>query len=263
MKIFENIEFDFERTKEFINLVKKWGIDENKILNFFDDLIDDDVVFQQKQGIIKYEDDENKFEIVILLYFEYTFDKIEYNINNGYLYNFSDYKRFIEKQNQIFSDIQRSVKIFTEAERLIISNRGTGISKIPFYMLQDGRNSKLMVEYKLISKIESSDVSIEYKKFKNMENPIGDYRDNLVSELVEEGIVPEFAEILIDVDPGYKESDFVFFGFMTNDEIILIATYDNEEKKSKIDIIEFNRAIELFYDGYCSDILGEGYLDRN
>jgi hypothetical protein len=107
MKIFENTEFDFERTKEFINLVKKWGIDENKILNFFDDLIDDDVVFQQKQGIIKYEDDENKFEIVILLYFEYTFDKIEYNINNGYLYNFSDYKRFIEKQNQIFSDIQR------------------------------------------------------------------------------------------------------------------------------------------------------------
>ena len=143
MKIFENIEFDFERTKEFRNLVKKWGINENQILNFFDDLIDDGVVFQQKQGIIKYEDDENKFEIVILLYFEYTFDKIEYNINNGYLYSFSDYKRFIEKQNQIFSDIQRSVKIFTEAERLTISNRGTGISKIPFYMLQDGRNSKL------------------------------------------------------------------------------------------------------------------------
>ena len=50
---------------------------------------------------------------------------------------------------------------------------------------------------------------------------------------------------------------------MTNDEIILIGTYDNKEEKSKIDIIEFNRAIELFYDGYCSDILGEGYLDRN
>lgn len=267
MKVFENIDFGFQSTQQFKTLIKKWGFDENDLLNYFDDLIDDGVIFDFKQSITEYEKDKNKFNIVILLYFEYTFIKVKYNdtgeFTSSYLYNFSDYKKFIDKQNKIFTDIESSVKRFVDAEHLIISKTGTGISNIPFHMSQDERNKKLKVNYRLISEIESSDVNLEYEKFKKRNNPLGDYRDLIIRELVEHGIHPEFANQLIDVHPEYEESDYVFFGFLTDDEIISIASYDKEKGEGEFDIPELGRAIDSFYSGYCSDILGNGYLDRN
>lgn len=269
MKVFENIDFKFQNTQQFKTLIEKWGFDENDLLNYFDDLIDDGVIFNFKQSITDYEKDKNKFNIVILLYFEYTFSKVKYNdtgeFTSSYLYNFSDYKKFIEKQNKIFTDIESSVKRFVDAEHLIISKAGTGISKIPFHMSQDERNKKLKVHYRLVSEIESSDANLEYEKFKKRKNPLGEHRDALISKLVEDGIHPEFANQLIDVNPGYEdeEEENVFFGFLTDDEIIVIASYDKKTERGNIIRDEYERAVNSFYEGHCSDILGNGYLDRN
>jgi hypothetical protein len=254
---------NFEDSDSYKNLVKKWGLDDREMMNHFDDLVDEGVEFYYKQGIIDYEKTPDEFKLIIILYFEYNLKKVKKISDSSYLYSFSDYNRFIKKQNDIFSLIESSVKRFISAEKLNIEFDGTGISNIPFYMLQDERKNKLRVNYKLSLLINSPEVNKEYKKFISNKNPLSESKDKLVMSLIRGGINQEFAEDLLDVHPGYLTDEVVLFGFNTDDEIIIIATFDKETGSLNIDKNEFRRALEYFYNGYCAEILGDYYLEEN
>lgn len=252
----------FEDTDEFKLLIKKWGFNEIDMMNHFDDLVDDNIDFNYKQSIIDYEKNSNEFKLVILLYFEYALKKVKTISDTSHLYKFSDYSKFIKKQDEIFSLIEFSVKRFVNAEHLTLEE-GSGVSQIPFYMMQDGRKNKLRLNYRLSLVIESTNAHDEYKKFISKKNPLAESKDKLVMSFVEEGIKPEFSEVLLDVHPGYLTDEVVLFGFATDDEIIVVATFDKDKKSLNINKREFERAIGYFYSGYCSEILGDNYLEEN
>lgn len=255
---------NFEDTDEFKLLVKKWGFKESDMINHFDDLVDDNIDFNYRQSIVGYEKKSNEFKLVILLYFEYALTRLKTISDTSYLYKFSDYSRFIKKQDEIFSLIESSVKRFVNAEHLTLEE-GSGVSQIPFYMIQDERKNKLRLNYRLSLDIESTEAHDEYKKFISKENPLAEAKDELVMAFVEEGIKPEFAEALLDVDPDYssKDSRVVLFGFAADHEIIVVATFDKDKKSLNINKREFERAVDAFYSRYCVNILGDNYIEEN
>ena len=49
--------------------------------------------------------------------------------------------------------------------------------------------------------------------------------------------------------------DYIIFGFMTNDEILNIATYNKKEKRLFFERNEMIHAVEYYQQGDCSDYL--------
>ena len=263
-KFFEASEYDFRYSNERREVVKKWGISIETINDYLEDLKDDNIYYTFSQGIL----DENKtdlskkFQMICMISFEYKFQLInELPEFSSTVYNFGDYKKFITKQVEVLDKVENSVKRLMQGERLELIKKY--VSDVPFYMIQDERKNSLKITYRLKFEVESGDYQKAKDKFFKKPNPIGDAEDEVVKFFVDEGILPKFAKDLIDIDPGHKESKVVMFGFLTNNGIYVVASYNKENEKLKFHEDEIANALKDFYDGYCSDYLGNNYLDIN
>ena len=255
----------FKDSEEYDEVIEKWGFKDEDINDYFEDLKDDNIDVSYLQGTLSDENDKNldsnSFTLIVVLAFTYKVDPIkEIESPYGSKYNIESYKRFLDKQKTTLEKIEKYTERFISGENLkLLSNY---VSKVPFHMTQDSRENEIQINYRLSIEIESSDLYDAIKKYKSKDNPIAKAKDEIVNVLIEKGILPEYAERLIDVHPGYQDMEETQFGFMTDGEIITVASLVNGEL-----IFNYSRlsdAINAFYEGYCEDVLEDpDYIDKN
>lgn len=267
-KFFEASEYDFRYSNERREVVKKWGISIETIDDYLEDLKDDNIYYTFNQGILDFDDKNNpidvssRFQMICMISFEYELNPVkELGEFASTVYNFTDYKKFITNQVEVIDKVENSIKRLMLGEGLELIKKY--VSDVPFYMIQDERKNLLKISYRLKFEVESDDYQKAKDKFFKKPNPIGEAEDKVVKFFVDEGILPKFAKDLIDIDPGHKESKVVRFGFLTDNEIYVVASYDKETKKLEFHDKEIDNALADFYDGYCSSYLGNDYLDIN
>ena len=103
-----------------------------------------------------------------------------------------------------------------------------------------------------IVKVTFGDPNMSIKR----DNPEREAYQSVIRKLVEMGIPEKDAEKLIDLHPDWEDMDYIIFGFMTNDEILSIATYDKIKKKLFFERNDLIHAVEYYQQGECN-----GYLE--
>jgi hypothetical protein len=255
----------FKDSEEYDEVIEKWGFKDEDINDYFEDLKDDNIDVSYLQGTLSDENDKNldsnSFTLIVVLAFTYKVDPIkEVKSPYGSKYDMESYKRFLDKQKTTVEKIEKSTERFISGESLKLLSKY--VSKVPFHMTQNHHQNLIKINYRLSIKIESSDLYDAIKKYKSKDNPIAKAKDEIVNVLIEKGILPEYAERLIDVHPGYQDMEETQFGFMTDGEIITVASIVNGELI--FNDFRIREAINAFYDGYCEDVLEDpDYIDKN
>lgn len=169
----------------------------------------------------------------------------------------NDYSEFLETQSKLLKSIESCTERLCFAEEIKLAN--CHVTGVPFW--GSGNNtreqSNLTVRIHLIQEIHTDEVEKARKKFESNDSPVKKFYDRLVKLLKSRGVAE--AERLIDTQ-DIEEHGYIMFGFMTNDEIIVIADYHydqpyNSDSSLIIHQHEMDRAVEYYQDGECSEYL--------
>jgi hypothetical protein len=103
--------------------------------------------------------------------------------------------------------------------------------------------------------IQTDEMERAHKEFIKKDNPEREAYQSVIRKLVEMGIPGKDVEKLIDLHPDWENMDYIIFGFMTNDEILSIATYDKIKKKLFFERNDLIHAVEYYQQGECNEYL--------
>jgi hypothetical protein len=238
----------FEDSQEFHDVKMKYKLSNDMIKDYFTDLIDERG-FEIKDincglGSIKNG---------IQLSYRISFLKILQNPEERNSVKSSNYLEFINEQVKDIKLINECLLRFSEVEELNI--KFNNVIQVPFWGA--GGNTKKTSEFEIIAslvqEIETNDLNTARESFKKSNNPAKVAYYKVIKILQDSGVTP--ADRLIDsVDHG---EGYIMFGFITDDEIIVIADYHYD---SKIGLVihedEVDRAISYYEDGYSDGTLG-------
>ena len=237
----------FEGSPEFLNIRNKYALNKIDIQDFLQDLEDErDISCSSFQSRVSKFDDE---QIVIKTWinFSKSYKNPKFELN--------DYQSFLKQQmddiNQILTTCERIAKV---EELEVIQKK---VEYIPF--LGAGNNQKeldglrLLITFQRV--VETDEMVQAHKEFSKRDNPEKEAYEAVIKELVKYGIPQKDAGKLIDLHPDWENMDYIIFGFMTNDEILSIATYNKKEKRLFFERNELIHAVEYYQQGDCSDYL--------
>lgn len=237
----------FEGSPEFLNIRNKYALNKSDIQDFLQDLEDErDISCSSFQSRVSKFDDE---QIVIKTWinFSKSYKNPKFELN--------DYQSFLKQQmddiNQILTTCERIAKV---EELEVIQKR---VEYIPFWGA--GNNQKeldglrLMITFQRV--VETDEMVQAHKEFSKRDNPEKEAYEAVMKELVKYGIPQQDAGKLIDLQPDWENMDYIIFGFMTNDEILSIATYNKKEKRLFFERNDLVHAVEYYQQGDCSDYL--------
>jgi len=243
----------FEESDEFEEVLDKYAITDEDIKDFFIDLEDERNIETKLMRCSITDIKKNSFGLITILSFDKPYLNQKRNKRNHI--QSGDYLKFLSEQVEDIKSIQESCKHFGEIEHLnIIFNE---VSQEPFQgagaNMEEYGHLRLSVCFEKI--IETSEMSEANTKFQNKENPFKKAIDKIAKELIKAGVKKEHASKLLDIHPGYEDMEDIYVGFLTDDEIIVIA-YIN---KTFTDITyleeEFARAVVDYENGLCVDRL--------
>jgi len=237
----------FEGSPEFLNIRNKYALSKSDIQDFLQDLEDErDISCSSFQSRVSKFDDE---QIVIKTWinFSKSYKNPKFELN--------DYQSFLKQQmddiNQILTTCERIAKV---EELEVIQKK---VEYIPF--LGAGNNQKeldglrLLITFQRV--VETDEMVQAHKEFSKRDNPEKEAYEAVIKELVKYGIPQQDAGKLVDLHPDWENMDYIIFGFMTNDEILSIATYNKKEKRLFFERNELIHAVEYYQQGECSDYL--------
>jgi len=237
----------FEGSPEFLNIRNKYALNKIDIQDFLQDLEDErDISCSSFQSRVSKFDDE---QIVIKTWinFSKSYKNPKFELN--------DYQSFLKQQmddiNQILTTCERIAKV---EELEVIQKK---VEYIPF--LGAGNNQKeldglrLLITFQRV--VETDEMVQAHKEFSKRDNPEKEAYEAVIKELVKYGISQKDARKLVDLHPDWENMDYIIFGFMTNDEILSIATYNKKEKRLFFERNELIHAVEYYQQGDCSDYL--------
>ena len=237
----------FEGSPEFLNIRNKYALSKSDIQDFLQDLEDErDISCSSFQSRVSKFDDE---QIVIKTWinFSKSYKNPKFELN--------DYQSFLKQQmddiNQILTTCERIAKV---EELEVIQKK---VEYIPFWGA--GNNQKeldglrLLITFQRV--VETDEMVQAHKEFSKRDNPEKGAYEAVIKELVKYGIPQKDAGKLVDLHPDWENMDYIMFGFMTNDEILSIATYNKKEKRLFFERNELIHAVEYYQQGDCSDYL--------
>lgn len=237
----------FEGSPEFLNIRNKYALSKSDIQDFLQDLEDErDISCSSFQSRVSKFDDE---QIVIKTWinFSKSYKNPKFELN--------DYQSFLKQQmddiNQILTTCERIAKV---EELEVIQKK---VEYIPFWGA--GNNQKeldglrLLITFQRV--VETDEMVQAHKEFSKRDNPEKEAYEAVIKELVKYGIPQQDAGKLVDLHPDWENMDYIIFGFMTNDEILSIATYNKKEKRLFFERNELIHAVEYYQQGECSDYL--------
>jgi hypothetical protein len=248
---FNESKIHFEESDEYRNLKYKYSIKKEDIKDFLDDLSDEtDFQFRSVQNFIKNITD-NSFVLVthINLFKRYKNPK-----------GFKEYQDYLKLQNFDLDWVIKTSERISHDQETKLSRYE--IDKIPFQGAGNNTIDYDDLDLKIIfeKEITSDEFSKSYQDFLKLDNVLRLAYIRVIKKVIENGIPENHANKLIDAHPDYEDMDYVVFGFMTNSEIIAVATYDKDKKQLFFDKRELERALDYYENGDCGEYLGDNYL---
>jgi len=254
----------FEESEEFFSVKDKHRMSDSVIKDYFTDLVDDGfeikiVVDMKAQS--KIEDVEISVDGIRLSYLINLSKKVnnpcETAIYLSRSINLKKYSDFIELQSNYIKIFDDCCDRICKSEDLNINTKF--ILNIPFWGA--GGSNKELDDFKLSARfysyVSTNDLIEAKKKFESTDTPIKKVYDKISKMLKDKGVLE--ADRLIDTQ-DVEEHEFIMFGFLTNDEIIVLADFYYENPQTSKDGLiihyeEIARAVRYYKDGYCSDYL--------
>jgi len=237
----------FEGSTEFLKVKEKYALKKDDILDLLQDLEDErDISCSSFQSRVSKFDDE-QIVIKTWIHFSKSYKNPKFELN--------DYQSFLKQQmddiNQILTTCERIAKV---EELEVIQKK---VEYIPFWGA--GNNQKELDELRLLITfqrvVETDEMIQAHKEFSKRDNPEREAYEAVIKELVKYGIPQKDAEKLVDLHPDWENMDYIIFGFMTNDEILSIATYNKKENRLFFERNELLKAFRLYDEGECSEYL--------
>lgn len=239
----------FEGSTEFLKVKEKYALKKDDILDLLQDLEDETDVrcinFQNR--VSKFDDKEIQIRTWILLSKSYKNPKQD----------MKDYQVFFKEQVNDINQILTACERISKVEELEIIQKK--VETAPFQGA--GNNQKeydeLIVSITFQRIIETDEMIQAHRDFTKRDNPDREAYESVIKELVKYGIPQKDAEKLVDLHPDWENMDYITFGFMTNDGILSIATYNKKEKRLFFERNEMIHAVEYYKQGDCSEYLGQ------
>ncbi len=260
-KFFESKTIYFEDSEEFFSVQDKHKLSDSVIKDYFTDLVDDGFEIQiavEMKAQSKIEDVEMSADGIRLSYLINLSKKVNNpNETAKYNINLKKYSDFIELQSNYIKIFDDCCDRICKSEDLNLNTKF--ILNIPFWGA--GGSNKELDDFKLSARfysyVSTNDLIEARKKFESTDSPIKQAYDKISKMLKDKGVLE--AERLIDTQ-DVEEQGFIMFGFLTNDEIIVLADFHYENPQTSKDGLvihyeEIERAVRYYKDGYCSDYL--------
>lgn len=241
----------FEDSEDFNQVKLKHRFSDQTIKDYFSDLIDSDFEMKIICGLFDKGGDGFILNYVIALTKNYT-NPLEPGKNSTSNKNYLKYLNNLTNDLQSIEDCTNLFKTSEDLDNEIIDIQG-----IPFSGA--GANQKetdiLRVIIKVSQVVKSNDLVNARNKFQNSKTPLKVAYENLIKQLDRGGVME--ARELIDTNLTVDDDDneLTLFGFLTDDEIIVVAKFTSDGKFI-IDDSELKRAIQSYHDGYCQETLG-------
>lgn len=237
----------FEGSTEFLKVREKYALKKEDILDFLQDLEDESDVqcLSVQSRISKFDDEKIVIKTWIQLTKSYKNPKI----------SLDDYLSFLKQQTEDINQIMTTFdRIANVEESKIIQKK---VESHPFQGAGNNENefSELRILMVFEKTIESNEMVKAHKEFSKRDNPEKEAYESVIKELVKYGIPQKDAEKLVDLHPDWEDMDYIIFGFMTNGEILTIATYDKVKKKLFFERNELLKSFRLYDEGECSEYL--------
>jgi hypothetical protein len=235
----------FEGSKEFLDIKNKYSLKKEDIKEYIQDLEDnkDIKVDNFYNKVSKFNDEE--ITVISVL----TLRKLYKNKSS----EIEGYMSFLKEQLDDINYILSVCESISRSEDLEIKIIKTG--NLPFQGGQNSKESPLSLSIVFQRTIETDEISKAHKEYMKKGNPEREAYESVIKELVKYGIPKEDAESLVDLHPDWENMDYIIFGFMTDDEIISVATYDKNSKKIFFERNDILRASRIYDEGGCGDYL--------
>ena len=237
----------FEGSPEFLNIRNKYALNKSDIQDFLQDLEDErDISCSSFQSRVSKFDDE-KIVIKTWINFSKSYKNPKLILN--------DYQSFLKQQMDDINHLLITCERIAKVEKLEIIQK-----KVEYMPFQGAGNNlkelddiRVVIAFKRV--VETDEMVQAHKEFTKRDNPEKEAYEAVIKELVKYGIPQKDAEKLVDLHPDWENMDYIIFGFMTNDEILNIATYNKKEKRLFFERNEMIHAVEYYQQGDCSDYL--------
>lgn len=233
----------FWETDEWKSLFKKYNRREY-IIDHLHALEDDDFTYDLLQNF-------NYKSGILTIKSTISISK-SYNMS----YDVDQYKEFLKLQSK---DIDYLKKILDRMAAAIgMEKKKSSLIRAPFSGPMDTNINKdtTMIKFYYDMDITDPDELKSTKdKFQLTPSRIKDTFNIVVKKLVDGGIPEEDAVKLLDLSPDYTDEEYIYFGFITNDQIRAVAGYDKRNDELEFDKSEIYGAIEDYKGGYCDEYL--------
>lgn len=241
-KLFNESAVYFEGSTEFLNIKNKYSLKKEDIIDYIQDLDDERSIYFEKihNNVSKYNHEEIKMSIVIFLSKKYK--KSDNDLEN--------YKSFLKEQLDDSDYILSTCRRIAQEENLQLIK--VKIGEFPFQGDQSGKISLSILFQKTI---ETDEMGKSHQEYLKKDNPEREAYESVIKELVKYGIPKEDAERLVDLHPDWENMNYIIFGFLTNNEILSIATYHKELKRLFFERNDMIHAVEYYQDGQCNEYL--------
>jgi vacuolar-type H+-ATPase subunit I/STV1 len=237
----------FEGSTEFLKVRKKYALEKEDILDFLQDLEDErDISCSSFQSRVSKFDNE---QIVIKTWinFSKSYKNPKFELN--------DYQSFLKEQIKDIDQILITCERIAQVEELQIIQKK--VESPPFQGAGANQNDlgELRIAIVFQKTIQTDEMERAHKEFIKRDNPEREAYQSVIKKLVEMGIPEKDAEKLVDLSPDWEDMDYIIFGFMTNYEILSIATYDKIKKKLFFERVELNKSLDAYQNGECNEYL--------
>jgi hypothetical protein len=230
----------FEDSPQYKSIFSKYEIKKEDIIEILQDL-EDDRNIECTRIYNKILERENKIFFLLQLSKKYSI--------KDYSSDFTKYKSFLDEQS---SDIERIIKFCSQIESSEDIKLNTyKILKYP----ESDIDRTLGVQISFVKEVETDEMEKALKEFNKEESLEKKLYDEVLRKVISMGVPEKDARILVDPHPDWENMDYIFFGFLTNDEIRAIAEYDKTKKKLRFDEEELYIAVGLYEEGECNEYL--------
>lgn len=244
----------FGDSQEFNQVKLKHRLSDEVIKDYFSDAIDLDFQIQIICGLQeltgkKPEEFKLNYVIRLIKYFKNPLDvDKQKSTTNGYI----DY---LQSVSDSIKSVEECTELIKNSEDLeIVSSE---VVQVPFLGAGNNlkENGEIYIVVKLSHSIVSDDLLIARNKFQSKVSPIKTAYEKIISMLDSAGVME--ARDLLDTNVYTNDDgrEVTMFGFLTNDEIIVIAEFTEPQPGLQIDYSEFKMAVRAYHQGECNDVI--------
>jgi len=244
----------FGDSQEFNKVKLKHRLSDEVIKDYFSDAIDLDFQIQTQCGLEEIgganpEGFKLNYVIRLIKYFKNPLDVDKLKSTTG------QYIKYLQDVSDSIKSVEDCTDLLKTSEDLdLISSE---VVQVPFLGAGNHlkENGEIYITVKLSQRIVSNDLAIAKNNFQSTMTPIKVAYEKIISMLDKSGVIE--ARELVDTNKYINDGgrEITMFGFLTNDEILVIAEFTEESPGLQIDDEELARAVRYYHQGDCSDVL--------